>query len=67
MEKTQSMEVENMVYNLANTIEELQRKAEEKGIIKVAKSALEKGADIDFVIKITGLAAELVKKLKEEL
>ncbi len=56
-----------MVYNLANTIEELQRKAEEKGIIKVAKSALEKGADIDFVIKITGLAAELVKKLKEEL
>ncbi|OPZ88191.1 MAG: hypothetical protein BWY74_03220 [Firmicutes bacterium ADurb.Bin419] len=83
LEKAQSMEVENMVYNLANTIEELQKKAESKGIekgiakgiekgiekgkIEVAKSALEKGADIDFVIKITGLDAEFVKKLKEEI
>ena len=64
-----------MVYNLANTIEEMKKKAEvtgiekgiEKGKIEVAKSALEKGADIDFVIKITGLDEWVVKKLKEEV
>ena len=42
LENAHSMEVENMVYNLANTIEELQKKAEvkgeEKGIEKGIKS-----------------------------
>ncbi len=75
LEKSKVLEVENMVYNLANTIEEMKKKAEvtgiekgiEKGKIEVAKSALEKGADIDFVIKITGLDEWVVKKLKEEV
>jgi len=88
-----------MVYNLANTIDEMTQKAMEKGIeegiqkgiqkgieegiqkgieeglqkgikegvLKVAKSALEKGADIDFVASITELDIEIVKKLKEEI
>ncbi len=75
LEKSKVLEVENMVYNLANTIDEMKKKAEvtgmekgiEKGKIEVAKSALEKGADIDFVIKITGLDEWVVKKLKEEV
>jgi predicted transposase/invertase (TIGR01784 family) len=71
LEKSKMLEVENMVYNLANTIDGMKKKAEvtgiEKGKIEVAKSALEKGADIDFVIKITGLDEDVVKKLKEEI
>ncbi|HEX9060004.1 MAG TPA: Rpn family recombination-promoting nuclease/putative transposase, partial [Clostridia bacterium] len=38
-----------------------------EGIIKTAKSALKKGADISFVVAITGLSEEEVKKLKDEL
>ncbi len=45
----------------------MESKGIEKGKIEVAKSALEKGADIDFVIKITGLDEWVVKKLKEEV
>jgi len=86
LEKSEPLEVENMVYNLANTIEEMKKKAEDKGIergiergiekgrnegkneakIEIAKLALEKGAEIDFVAKITGLDIELIKKLKDE-
>ncbi|AUG57302.1 Rpn family recombination-promoting nuclease/putative transposase [Acetivibrio saccincola] len=99
LEKSRPTEVENMVYNLANTIDEMTQKAMEKGIeegiqkgiqkgieegiqkgieeglqkgikegvLKVAKSALEKGAGIDFVASITELDIEIVKKLKEEI
>ncbi len=38
-----------------------------EGVIKTAKSALIKGADISFVAAITGLSEEEVRKLKVEL
>ena len=83
LENAHSMEVENMVYNLANTIEELQKKAEvkgeekgiEKGIekgedrkaIKVAEKMLKRGDSIEDVVDITELPIETIINIKKKM
>lgn len=43
--------------------DEAERKGMERGIEKVAKSLKESGMDTDFIIKATGLSAEVINQL----
>jgi predicted transposase/invertase (TIGR01784 family) len=71
IEKADVKGVDSMISNLANTIEDLQKEAVEKGRaeekVMIAKEALKSGADIDFVAKITKLDVEVVSKIAKEL
>lgn len=47
--------------------EEGRKEGREEGKKEIARTALKEGADVEFVVKITGLDKQTVLKLKEEL
>jgi len=59
--------VEKMVTNLEITLEEIQKEAETRGKLEVARAALKKRFSIDDIAEITGLDKETVLKLKQEM
>ncbi|QZY53889.1 Rpn family recombination-promoting nuclease/putative transposase [Crassaminicella profunda] len=71
LEKTNHMEVEEMISNLGRKIEEEFKHREEKGIQKgkmeTAKNLLLMGIDIPTIIKATGLSNDDIEKIKSEM
>ena len=75
MDDIRPWEVESMILNLQLTLDEMIEIAKKKGekdgekkghknaIINFALKALQEGADINFVVKVTGLSKESVQKL----
>ncbi len=68
-------EVEQMIYNLELTLEEMQRQAmkegklegEKEGKLEDARNALIEGIEPTIVAKITGLPLETIQKIKIEI
>ncbi len=75
LEKASSIEVKEMVSNLAMTLEkevlEAQHRGREEGKKEgkkeVAKSMLINDMDVELVTKLTGLPREVVKKIKTDI
>ncbi|MCX6090816.1 MAG: hypothetical protein NTX88_10700 [Candidatus Atribacteria bacterium] len=63
-----------MISNLAKTLEEMEQKAEKRGIEKgeirkakiIVRQMLRKGMDEDLIAELTGLSREEVEKMKEK-
>ena len=67
LDENSNVEVDLMISNLAKTLDELIEESIEKGIEETAINALNAGADVDFVAKITKLPVEKVIELKNNI
>jgi predicted transposase/invertase (TIGR01784 family) len=71
IKKASMKEVENMVYNLEKTLDNLKKEGIEEGIKEgkyiVAKRLLMKGQDIDTIVDVTELTREEIEKIINEM
>lgn len=51
-----------MISNLEKAFENFEVNAEYKGILKVARTMLEKGMEVSFIAEMTGLTKEEVER-----
>ena len=60
-------EVEQMIYNLELTLEEMQQQSLQKGKQEVARNLLLLNVDVETIVKSTGLSLEEINALKKQV